>query len=126
MALEAADGEKKKKNHGYSEAMLFPISPGVAMTAQEIAEIADVTVMTVWNRYRSGLRGNELLKKRNISLSRRTAALCRPPAFYGATVTYFLYIYPVSPVLLTRTWYQFPQSERMVSRVPFLSLPRLL
>ena len=46
--------------------------------------------------------------------------------FYGATVTYFLYIYPVSPVLLTRTWYQFPQSERMVSRVPFLSLPRLL
>ena len=68
----------------------------------------------------------EILKKRNISPFCRTAALCRPPAFYCATVTYFLYIYPVSPVLLTRTWYQFPQSERMVSRVPFLSLPRLL
>ena len=63
--LEAADGEKKKKNHGYSEAMLFPISPGVAMTAQEIAETADITVMTVWNRYRNGLRGKELLQKRN-------------------------------------------------------------
>ena len=63
--LEAADGEKKKKNHGYSEAMLFPISPGVSMTAQEIAEIADVTVMTVHNRYRNGLRGRELLQKRN-------------------------------------------------------------
>lgn len=62
--LGAADG-KKKKNHGYSDAMLFPISPGVAMTAREIAEIADVTVMTVWNRYRSGLRGRELLQKRN-------------------------------------------------------------
>ena len=64
MALAAADG-KKKKNHGYSDAMLFPISPGVAMTAREIAEIADVTVMTVHNRYRNGIRGRELLQKRN-------------------------------------------------------------
>lgn len=65
MDLEAAGGEKKKKNHGYSEEMLFPISPGVAMTAKEIAETANITVMTVWNRYRNGLRGRELLQKRN-------------------------------------------------------------
>ena len=51
----------------YFETKVFPISPGLAMTAREIADAAGISVMTVYNRYNKGIRGKDLLARKNRS-----------------------------------------------------------